>query len=37
MMSLALILAMLLTLTACGSKTEAPAAPAETQAAAVET
>ena len=35
MMSLALILAMLLTLTACGGKTEAPAAaPAETQAAA---
>ena len=39
MMSLALILAMLMTLTACGGKTEAPAetqaaAPAETQAAA---
>ena len=39
MMSLAMILAMLLTLTACGGKTEAPAAaapaaPAETQAAA---
>ena len=35
MMSLALVLAMLLTLTACGGKTEAPAAaPAETQAAA---
>ena len=37
MMSLALILAMLLTLTACGGKTEQAAAPAETQAAAVET
>ena len=37
MMSLALILAMLLTLTACGAKTEEAAAPAETQAAAVET
>ena len=43
MMSLALILAMLLTLTACGGKTEtpaateAPAAPAETAAAAVAT
>ena len=41
MMSLAMILAMLLTLTACGGKTEAPAtaapaAPAETQAAAAE-
>ena len=34
MMSLALILAMLLTLTACGGKTEQAAAPAETQAAA---
>ena len=34
LMSLAMILAMLLTLTACGGKTEAPAAPAETQAAA---
>ena len=37
MMSLAMILAMLLTLTACGGKTEQAAAPAETQAAAVET
>ena len=43
MMSLAMILAMLLTLTACGGKTEAPttpaapAAPAETQAAAAVT
>ena len=37
MMSLALILAMLMTLTACGGKTEEPAAPAETQAAAAET
>ena len=37
MMSLVLILAMLMTLTACGGKTEEPAAPAETQAAAAET
>ena len=37
MMSLALILAMLLTLTACGGKTEQAAAPAETQGAAGET
>ena len=40
MMSLAMILAMLLTLTACGGKTEAPttpAAPAESQVAAAVT
>ena len=37
MFAMILALAMVLTLTACGGKTEEPAAPAETQAAAAET